>query len=483
MGKDREGRFHPKKGKPSGGPEGMDFDPSQDLDEVKQDLTNTQIRHPNRNTNKRQDYGREQTDRNDGASDKTTNDSYTEEFSKTVPQELEGRINKSLFLELAGYKGKYCLSVFLPTHKQGMEVNEQQDLIAFKNVLQEAEKRLHEKQVEEITIKRLLKPGYDLLRDDKFWYHLDQGLAFFIADDYFKYIRLPFTPPQEMILNTSFFVAPLAKALSLNEYFYLLVMSKKQVKFFRLDAFGIAQIHIDELPKGIDDVVHFEEKDDEKLFRMGGGAGRAGGGAQSANFHGIGSGKPDDKENITMYLDEVDETLWKEVLSTETAPLLLAGIEYMIPIYRSVTNYRYIWDEELAHGALEREDAGLLYKMAMEKMEPYFQQRLNNAKELYGNQSATELTVSAPADIIPAAFYGQISHLFVQEGAHVWGTFDDQNNKLQIHARQEEGDDCLVDRAVMKTIETNGEVFVLPPDKMPVQSVMAAVLRYSTTLV
>src|SRR5687768_12050571 len=146
MGKDREGRFHPKKGKPSGGPEGMDFDPSQDLNEVKQDLTNTQIRHPNRNTNKKQDYGREQTDRNDGASDKTTNDSFTEEFTKTVPKELEGRISKTLFLELANYKGKYCLSIFLPTHKQGMEVNEQQDLIAFKNELQEIEKRLHEKQ-------------------------------------------------------------------------------------------------------------------------------------------------------------------------------------------------------------------------------------------------------------------------------------------------------------------------------------------------
>jgi hypothetical protein len=96
----------------------------------------------------------------------------------------------------------------------------------------------------------------------------------------------------------------------------------------------------------------------------------------------------------------------------------------------------------------------------------------------YGNQSATELTSSIPDDVIPAAHYGRISQLFACEGEHIWGTFDEMNNVLEIHAGQEEGAECLVDKSVIKTLLNGGEVFLLPADKMPGGSKLAALMRY-----
>jgi hypothetical protein len=52
------------------------------------------------------------------------------------------------------------------------------------------------------------------------------------------------------------------------------------------------------------------------------------------------------------------------------------------------------------------------------------------------------------------------------------------NNALTIHKDQEEGDECLIDKTVIKTLLTGGEVFMLPADKVPGGSKLAAIMRY-----
>jgi hypothetical protein len=251
------------------------------------------------------------------------------------------------------------------------------------------------------------------------------------------------------------------------------VLSKKQkTRLYRADAFGIRYINVPELPDGIDDVVHFEEKDDQKLFRTD-----TSGAGQGANFHGIGSGKPDDKANIAMYFDEVDETLMKSVLNTENAPLVLAGVEYLIPIYKQVAKYKNIWSEPLT-GNHEYEDLNTLYTQATAVVAPYFMERVNKAKQIYGNQSATALTSSVVEDVVPAAYYGRIGSLFVRRNEHLWGTFDEMKNELVIHDNREAQDEDLIDKAVMKTLLNGGEVYIVEKEAMPADSQLAAIMRY-----
>jgi hypothetical protein len=285
-------------------------------------------------------------------------------------------------------------------------------------------------------------------------------------------MRLPIAPRNELLTNTSFYLAPLIPVVTSRDYFYVLVLSKKQAKLYRADAFGMQYIPVKGMPNGMDDVVHFEEKDDQKLFRTD----TAGGGA-GANYHGIGSGKPDEKANLAMYFDEVDETLWKEVLHYENVPLLLVGVEYLIPIYKQVAKYKPIWDEAIT-GSHEYEDTNALYQQAREKLVPYFDQRVTKALNTYGNHSATGLTSSIIEDVIPAAHYARISQLFALKDEHIWGSFDEMNNTLTIHAVQEAGDECLIDKAIIKTLRTGGEVFILNEDKMPGRSKLAAIMRY-----
>ncbi|QJD94859.1 hypothetical protein HH214_02675 [Mucilaginibacter robiniae] len=46
-------------------------------------------------------------------------------------------ISKEEFAELINYHGENCISIYIPTHRAGVEVNEKQDAIVFKNALQQ----------------------------------------------------------------------------------------------------------------------------------------------------------------------------------------------------------------------------------------------------------------------------------------------------------------------------------------------------------
>ncbi|HSB92811.1 MAG TPA: hypothetical protein VLC28_06820, partial [Flavitalea sp.] len=293
MGKDRTGNFHPPKGKPSGvnKEEGLglskSIDPEQlpgdeqlterDSEDEDQLSADSRIRHTNRNVNKGSSHRSKEKNR-----DKTTARGYQEEaIESAVPVEMPGIFNKELFKELAAYKSECCVTFFVQTHDSGVEVNEQKDNIKFKNSLQEVEQKLKNKGLEEGEIKGMLNPGYDLLRDDAFWKQQGKGIAVFLSKMYFRYIKMPVVPSEDIVIDKTFFVTPLVPLMANNDYFYLLVISKRQAKIFRVDSFGIQFLDIPGIPSGVEDVVHVEEKEDQKLFRAGGRGGNGG-----ANFHG-----------------------------------------------------------------------------------------------------------------------------------------------------------------------------------------------------
>ncbi|MCE6992964.1 hypothetical protein [Dyadobacter sp. CY323] len=482
MGKDQSGGFHPPKGKPSAinKVEGLGISnaPPEKLEEfldldneyVEDDLTidpSIPIRHPNRNTSKGDDSfkGKE----NKPASDKTTVLAVDEQ-AETEPEELPQVLSKELFIELADYRASCCITVYIPTHKSGVAVNEKKDVIVFKNTLQDLSKRLADKEIPTAVIEQMLSPGYELLKNDAFWASMDNGLAVFISEGYFKYSKMPVAPENEVMCEKTFYVSPLIPIMACKEYFYLLVISKQKCKLFKADAFGMEYIDVPDLPDEMMEVKRISEKD-ASTVRV---ANSSGGGA---NFHGMGGGNPDEKANIATYFEHVDDILFKQILHTENVPLLLAGVEYLIPIYKSVCDYYNVCSESIT-GSHEHDDKNELYKVAKEVMTSYFRQPLEKALTIYANQSATELTSSIPADVIPAAYYGRVSHIFVRKAEHIYGIFDETTSELNLDNTENENAEDLLDEALIKTIRNGGEVFVLDQDTMPANSPVAAIFRY-----
>jgi hypothetical protein len=381
-------------------------------------------------------------------------------------------ITREDFKELVNHHGDNSVSLYIPTHRAGVEVNEKQDAIAYKNALQEVTRQLQQNGISQRDIDILLRPAFELYKDEIFWNNQQDGLAVFLSTNFFKVFKLPYAVSDELFINSSFFITPLLPVITNNQEFYLLSLSKHDAKFYRGDAYGLTYMEVDGLPNGIEDVIHFEEKGIKQLFRQGGK-----GGTGSANFHGHGEGQGDDKDNIGIYCQEVDRTLLAEVLHDKTSPLILAGVEYLLPIYRNASHYNYIYDDSIT-GNQQHESEHALFLKAREKLSPYFEQRAKNALQNYYNGIATAITSSMPETVIPGSFYSQISDLFVCAGVHIWGNFNEVDNKLEIHETKKDGDSCLIDKAVVNTYLNGGDVYLLEKDQMPKQSIIAATLRF-----
>jgi len=489
MGKDDNNVFHPGKGKPSGvnkeeSGAGIQATPPEKMDEyievtekyfVNDDELepSVPVRHPNRNTSKGEDRYKGE---NKEETNKSNNQTFTEDRAPVVAEQLPGVLTRERFAELANYKADCCISIFLGSHSSGVEVNEHYDPINFKNQLQEASRRLGEKGHDQAFVERLLEPGYDLIRNNEFWTRLSPGLAVFIADGFFKYIKMPLAPAEEtLVLEPSFYVTPLVQILASSEYFYLLVISKQCAKLFKADAWGMQIVPV-ELPQSIEEVKRVSGLD-ATTFRSGSSGSRAPRYSQEGSYHGAGGGNPDGKDNMLVYFEAVDDILWEKVFNKENAPLVLAGVEYVLPIYRSACDYHNVWPEALT-GNRDQQETTSLYQEAKQLMQPYFEQRQNKALNLYLNNSANARTSSIAADVIPATYYSQVSHLFVCKGEHIWGTFDEMSNELNFHDTPDQGGEDLLDNAVEKTLANGGEVFLLEREKMPAESQIAAIMRY-----
>src|SRR5688500_13170147 len=100
MAKDREGKFHPTKGKPS--------DTSKEGTEMQEMMgTDVHVRHPNRQTHK----GKKEVYRSaEEGSQKTWKEkTYAENNVDTKPQEIQGVLTKDNLKELAGYRSDCCI--------------------------------------------------------------------------------------------------------------------------------------------------------------------------------------------------------------------------------------------------------------------------------------------------------------------------------------------------------------------------------------
>ena len=112
-------------------------------------------------------------------------------------------------------------------------------------------------------------------------------------------------------------------------------------------------------------------------------------------------------------------------------------------------------------------------------MQEYFEEAKIKALNDYGNKSATGLTAHIIDEIVRAAYYRRIDTLFVSKNARLYGSFDDINDKLIVHASETPTDHDLIDRTILKTVLSGGKVFMLDENEMPMRRMMLAIMRYS----
>lgn len=364
-----------------------------------------------------------------------------------------------------------CVSIFMPTHLGGAET--QQDKIRFKNLLREAEKGLTMSCLRCTELKGFLQRPRTLLQNSLFWGHQSDGLAIFLSPHTFSYYRVPVDFKELVVVADRFHIKPLLPLTSGDGRFYVLALSQNQCRLFHGSRYSVVDVDFEAVPGRLADVSM--AKGLEKQFHLH--SGRPGTkGERATIFHGHGTGTTDNKEKILLYFREVDRGLHK-VLRDEQAPLVLAGVEFLLPIYREANTYPCLVDEGVS-GNPEGLSAEELHGQAWNIVQPYFRKARDEAMAQYRQVATTKKSSCDVKAIVRSAYYGRVELLFAAIGLQGWGTFDLAANTVHLRDEAEPGDSDLLDFAAIHTLLNGGTVYGVEPDEVPGDAPLAAVFRY-----
>jgi len=365
-----------------------------------------------------------------------------------------------------------CISFYMPTYRAGPQIK--QGKIRLNNLLREAEDRLISSGMRSPDAKQLLEPVLKLVLDNQFWQQQRDGLAIFLASDMFYHYSLPFNVNEFVQIGQRFHLKPLLPLLNGDGLFYVLALSQNAVRVLQCTRASVTEVEIDDIPHSLAEAMQFD--DPERQLQFHSHTREAPTSQAVALYHGHGVGVDGDKGNIWRYFCLIDRGLHR-MLRDEKAPLVLAGVEFLFPIYREANTYAYLTDEGLP-GNPEEIDAEDLQTLAWPLVEHYYHKAEQEALTYYGPLNGTGRTTHDLKQAAPAAYNGQVEILFLAEGAEQWGSFDPQMNEVQLHQQTELGDEDLYDFTAMQTILNGGSVYMVPADKVPDGEPMAALLRY-----
>lgn len=370
----------------------------------------------------------------------------------------------------------WCVSIYLPVHPTGREA--QQDPIRLKNLLNEASDQMIALGLRSPEADALLEPAQALLSNPDFWRHQNKGLAIFCSEDRIYCYRLPIKFMQQIVVAERFMVKPLLPLLNGDEQYYLLTLSQNQVRLYRGSRFDIQEVEIDDVPASLSEALRFDDPEKQLQFQTPPRTSRAGG-ESSAIFHGHGAGRDETKTDLRHYFLQVDRSLGN-YLDANQAPLILAGVDYLLPIYQEANTYPDLIVPGI-EGNPEEFTLEELHAQAWQIISPYFQQGWKTALERYGELkgSGGGLASNDLLTILSAAEHGRVDTLFVAVDVQQWGMVSDQG-QLELFEEYRPGADELLDLAAARTLTNSGQVYPVPSREISgQQSSLAAIFRYS----
>ena len=376
-------------------------------------------------------------------------------------------VSTALVRNLAAQKGGTRISIYIPTEKVGRET--QQNRIRLKNELQQVEAALEAAEMRKADIEALLQPARALLSDDGFWEHQDEGLAVFIADDELQQYRLAGAPEAGHWIGEHYHLTPMLAAGRPDGRYYLLSLSQNQVRLYVGNRGTLKPVEVKGMPESLAEALPFDER--EKQLQHHTSSSNPGAKGRDGSFHGQGTPNDEDKAAIQRFLHRVDAAVQNKLAGGQ-APLLIAGVEYLHPMYVQANSYPHLMEDGL-RGNLEHASLQDLHEQSWPLVEPQFARQAADTAERYANLSGGDQTAATLERILPAAYGGQVEALLVRRGAQAWGRYDLDANRVV-----DEGEQELVNYAIRQTLANSGQVYVLDEGDMPADTPLAAILRY-----
>lgn len=378
-------------------------------------------------------------------------------------------LSSNTIRSLAPRREDPVVSILLPTERAGPATRKSP--IRFKNLLQEAKRRLESSEADGALIERLRSSCEPRVDDHEFWQHQTDGLAVFCDPEQCSFFSLPSEPPEFVSVGNRFCVKPLLPMVARDQPFFLLALSGNRCDLFRGDAEIFSRIHVKDLPKSLEHALRFDDPERSLQFHTRAAAPQ---GNRPAVFHGQGSSVDDRQDRFLRYFQICDRAL-SELLAREKMPLILATVDENVPIYREANDYSKLVEDRWVSGNPDDVPDHELRRRAREVAASLVRDREEEALAELLQFVGTDNASTKIEEISLAIRQGKVRTAFVAADRARPGSVDPLSGEADLNSNT--GGDLLNELAC-ETLLQGGEVLVMPWERIPGGTGAAAIYRY-----
>lgn len=368
-----------------------------------------------------------------------------------------------------------CLSLYQPMRRAFPDSD--QNPVRFRNLLRDLERLLVEAGVGPEQCAHFLSPFHDLLADKDFWAHPGDGLAVLRTARSFRAVKLSCPVPELVVVSDSLHIKPLLRGLQSAGAFRILCVDRDKIRLLEGSPAGIAEIGLAPgVPRTLEDALGDQiTPKDQTGFTNGRGDGP--GVAGYAMRHGPGDKDEGIDRDRMRFFQIVDKAVYEFHARQDELPLILAALADNQGHFRAVSQNPHLLDEGI-DGDPNALSAERLRERAAAIMQAREERRLLRLIDEFGESRARNLGTDELQQAGEAGANSRIRTLLVDADRHVHGRLDRDSGRVELADGDAPGTDDVLDELAELTLQRGGEVVVVPHERMPTDSGVAAIYRF-----
>jgi len=365
-----------------------------------------------------------------------------------------------------------CISLYQPTHRH--HPDNLQDSIRYRNLLVEMESSLQRKYPKR-DVQAILEQFQILAHDGDFWNHRTDGLAILGSPDTFQVFELQRTVPELLIVADGFHTKPLLRAVQSADRYQILALNRHEAKLYEGNRYALDPVELTNVPATITEALG-DQLTEQHLTVGSYGAGATRGGA-APSIHAHGDKKDEVDNDRDRFFRAIDRAILEHHSRPTGLPLLLATLtEYHAP-FRAVSHNPLLMAEGI-QGNPEALTLDQLRVQAWQQVEPRYLERLAKLTESYQVASSRDLGSDDLAKVAQAAAAGRVGTLLIEDDREIAGTIDFSTGKIEPGDIADPDIGDMLDSLARSVLRMKGEVVIVPAERMPTTTGLAATYRY-----
>jgi len=373
--------------------------------------------------------------------------------------------------ELASVHQQPCLSLYQPTHRHHPE--NQQDPIRFRNLVKELETSLRQR-YPAVETRLLLEPFETLAHDHAFWNHTLDGLAVLGGPSLFRVFRLQRPAAELAVVADSFHTKPLRRFLQSVGRYQVLGLSLREIQLFEGNRDALDEIDpAPGVPRTITEALGDELTEPDLTVASYGGVGQA----SMPMRHGHGGKQDEVQTDAERFFRAIDRAVLEHHSRPSGLPLILAALPEHHDLFHRVSHNPFL----MAEGLTINPDVLPIDELrvrAWQVVEPQYHARLATLADEFAVAKSNGLGSDDLAQVAQAAAAGRVATLLIESDRQIAGRLDGATGRVEVADLSHPQVNDLLDDLGELVGKMGGRVLVIPAERMPGRTGLAATYRY-----